>query len=130
MLTRDEFYREWIRALRSGEYVQGRGALRKDDSFCCLGVVCDIAVKHGRGLWVAPPNDRTLSIGYKDTPSSGVVSGMLPHWLASLLELENSALVQPLDMGRLAKENDSTEWTFSEIADVLELYACSIGVAL
>lgn len=50
----------WLTALRSGEYVQARGVLRthhtqaiptqpiKDgdpDRYCCLGVLCDIAVK-------------------------------------------------------------------------------------
>lgn len=34
---------KWIEALRSGEYKQGYGALRDDDdTFCCLGVLCDV----------------------------------------------------------------------------------------
>ena len=33
---------EWITALRSGDYLQGKGALRQGDSFCCLGVLADI----------------------------------------------------------------------------------------
>lgn len=38
-----KFTRQWIAALRSGGYAQGWGALRKpDDSFCCLGVACDL----------------------------------------------------------------------------------------
>jgi hypothetical protein len=32
---------KWLKALRSGDYQQGRGALRKDEAFCCLGVLCD-----------------------------------------------------------------------------------------
>ncbi len=32
----------WMDALRSGKYKQGRGYLHKDDSFCCLGVLCDV----------------------------------------------------------------------------------------
>ena len=32
-----------VKALRSGEYVQGLERLRsEDDKFCCLGVACDI----------------------------------------------------------------------------------------
>lgn len=36
---------EWVKALRSGKYKQGRGKLyqKLDDSFCCLGVLCDVA---------------------------------------------------------------------------------------
>lgn len=32
----------WIDALRSGDYKQTRGALHKEDGFCCLGVLCDL----------------------------------------------------------------------------------------
>ena len=32
----------WIAALRSGEYKQGKHQLRDGDSFCCLGVLCNI----------------------------------------------------------------------------------------
>lgn len=35
--------KKWIKALRSGKYEQGEGALRDSyDKFCCLGVACDI----------------------------------------------------------------------------------------
>ena len=37
---------KWVKALRSGEYAQGKGhfvtAGKKYDSFCCLGVLADI----------------------------------------------------------------------------------------
>ena len=34
---------KWIPALRSGDYKQGQHALRyDDDTFCCLGVACDL----------------------------------------------------------------------------------------
>ena len=34
--------KQWIKALRSGEYKQNQGALRDGDSFCCLGVLCNL----------------------------------------------------------------------------------------
>ena len=42
----------WVAALRSGEYKQGKGQLvTPDDSgeltYCCLGVLCDLAIKDG-----------------------------------------------------------------------------------
>lgn len=37
----------WLEALRSGEYPQTTGTLRDGVGFCCLGVVCDVAVKQG-----------------------------------------------------------------------------------
>lgn len=36
-----------VRALRSGKYKQGEGHLNRHDSFCCLGVLCDLAEKSG-----------------------------------------------------------------------------------
>lgn len=36
-----------ITALESGNYEQGKGVLRKNDRWCCLGVMCDLAVKDG-----------------------------------------------------------------------------------
>lgn len=43
-----ELKTQWITALRSGDYKQGRFALKnvdpgKDDVYCCLGVLCAIA---------------------------------------------------------------------------------------
>ncbi len=46
---------EWVDALRSGDYAQGGGVLRRGNNFCCLGVLCDIAVKHGV---IDAPSDR------------------------------------------------------------------------
>lgn len=30
--------KKWVKALRSGEYIQGNGTLFYDDKYCCLGV--------------------------------------------------------------------------------------------
>lgn len=45
---------ELVKRLRSGEYVQGQGALRRHadedetvDTYCCLGVMCEMAVEAG-----------------------------------------------------------------------------------
>lgn len=32
----------WVTALRSGEYAQAKGSLRRKDGYCCLGVLCDL----------------------------------------------------------------------------------------
>lgn len=39
--------REWTDALRSGEYQKARGYLRTNEGYCCLGVLCEVAVRHG-----------------------------------------------------------------------------------
>lgn len=41
-----------MQALVSDEYTQGRHSLRTGDSFCCLGVACDLYAKEtGIGNW-------------------------------------------------------------------------------
>ena len=42
-----EIKAQWVAALRSGEYEQGAGYLHRGDTFCCLGVLCDLAIKAG-----------------------------------------------------------------------------------
>lgn len=43
--------RQWVQALRSGKYLQGRNRLCQPGKtgllFCCLGVLCEIAVQNG-----------------------------------------------------------------------------------
>jgi hypothetical protein len=38
---------QWVAALRSGNYMQGKGFLHNKDenTFCCLGVLCDMYVQ-------------------------------------------------------------------------------------
>lgn len=48
-----EIKAQWLAALRSGEYKQGRHTLRvgtseaQPDQYCCLGVLCDLAQRQG-----------------------------------------------------------------------------------
>ncbi len=45
---KENIKKEWVQALRSGEIPQAHKSLGyPDGSRCCLGVLCDIAVKHG-----------------------------------------------------------------------------------
>ena len=43
---------KWKKALISGEYKQGKEVLKQlDNSFCCLGVLCDIHSKETDTSW-------------------------------------------------------------------------------
>lgn len=37
----------WVAELRSGKYSQGSTYLERDGKFCCLGVLCTLAVEDG-----------------------------------------------------------------------------------
>lgn len=39
-----ELQTNWLKALKSGQYAQGRGIMRNhDNAYCCLGVFCELA---------------------------------------------------------------------------------------
>lgn len=61
-----EIKTEWVAALRSGQYIQGRDYLhwRNQNLWCCLGVLCDIAEKHG--VVASKPSPNTLVTRFYD----------------------------------------------------------------
>lgn len=122
---------KWIDSLRSGDYKQGKGALRRlEDSYCCLGVLCEVAVKEG-----AIPAATLSTDG--DCYDYDEASAMLPmsviKWAGMRYEGEERP-PSPEDLddfegsGRYADEgtnslvyaNDSRSLTFDEIADLIE----------
>lgn len=96
-----ELKAKWITALRSGEYKQARGWLRRDDAFCCLGVLCDIS---GRGEW------RGNQFNFPDDHRLG---GLPVRW-AKEIGVGQSA------EAKLAAMNDARGASFCEIADWIE----------
>lgn len=104
--TREEVIRRWVKALRSGDYTQARGALKKIDSrgnrsFCCLGVLCDLAAKDGGQPW-----DGLNYAGASDLPPGQVMDFIAGSW-------KHDPLI------RLASDNDEG-MPFERIADRIE----------
>lgn len=118
MPVNEENMRKWVAALRSGNYKQGRGDLRKrpiNESgfvFCCLGVLCDIS---GLGEW-----DGTCYLVNGD-PYEGDLPVPVAEWLGLVpvgsdkygtdVELEDSTAINL---------NDNYGYTFEQIADAIE----------
>jgi hypothetical protein len=111
----------WIDALRSGEYEQGTDFLRrKDDTYCCLGVLCDLAIENGvdvewAGVWTGVAyvvSDNTSGLQAKASLPSAVA-----NW-AGLTAWGDDAL-DPTDTLDLPGLNDGGR-SFLEIADVIE----------
>lgn len=49
---KQEHFRRWLAALRSGDYRQTKGCLFDDQGYCCLGVACDVFHQDtGQGEW-------------------------------------------------------------------------------
>lgn len=46
-----EIKKKWCEALRSGEYEQGTLSLRHGNTYCCLGVLCDLHSRETGNKW-------------------------------------------------------------------------------
>ena len=108
----------WVNALLSGEYQQGHGALRKRDEFCCLGVLCDLAVQ---AKVIAPEtmamsDGRRKFFGYEDSDRD------LPQEVMEWAGVKDSSGVYEDAKGsdrNLAFDNDKGK-KFPEIAKIIE----------
>jgi len=116
-----EVKQKWIDALRSGEYIQGQKNLESEGKFCCLGVLCDLAVKDGVPVLVT-----------KDSRSRHVLDSV------SFTRYDGSAAVLPekvrnwaglsysdFDDWKLIEMNDGNgsgtrTYSFDQIADYIE----------
>ena len=92
-----EIKRQWLEALRSGEYKQGQCRLRteiKGSSFyCCLGVLCDLHSKATGVPWSEPDEtpylyrncdvdlplcvNKWAGIGYDKMENGEIIEGVL-----------------------------------------------------
>lgn len=106
--------RKLVAALRSGKYKQARDWLRVCDSFCCLGVACDIS---GVGEWVYHKDHRGSLWSYVAGEQSAAT--WLPRRVALLLADSMGDI--PLNGTSAASMNDEGA-TFAEIADAIEDY--------
>lgn len=124
-MNTQDVIRLWAARLRSGKYAQGHGRLRDGNNrYCCLGVLCELAVEHeiippGRpnehGSWVyGPDGEGSVNVlpaavaDWAGTDGGGSFSGdpiySLPGYAAH----------------QLWQLNDTLRWDFTKIADFIE----------
>ena len=104
-----EIKKRWLEALRSGEYEQGKDVLRRNDSFCCLGVLCDIFAKEGCSKW-DEPDDKGVRHIEND-------KGALPLCVVLWSGIKDGNPF--IDGYSLSAWNDGGK-SFKEIADIIE----------
>lgn len=114
-----EIKQRWLAALRSGEYQQAHGRLRNGDSFCCLGVLCDLHSKTTGNAW--GDDDRYFSV-------DGALPPEVQEW-SGLTDSNPDMPAPPNFIGELtiAEYNDGRlgrmclrPHTFVEIAALIE----------
>jgi hypothetical protein len=92
-------------ALESGEYKQGQMELRNGDSYCCLGVACDLYLRSKNLAW-----EKTENFSYACLRRTAYLASDVREWYG--FESENPSLGDyPSDYC-----NDVLEMTFPEIA--------------
>lgn len=105
--------KEWIAALRSGDYKQTTGWLQKAGGFCCLGIACEVYMKNFP--------DRVETLADLSYHTVGYSFDALPFVSASLptgIDLEFG--LDTLEARKLMNMNDIEKLSFNEIADYLE----------
>lgn len=118
----------WVKALRSGEYPQSTRSLQNNNGFCCLGVLCDLAMKNG---WVddarwLPPEDGAMAFSHgteygtmikSSLPSRTLLSRMFE---TSIEDIGLEAALTPLGCDQSVFQMNDHGETFAEIADAIE----------
>lgn len=115
-----EILERWIAALRSGEYKQGRQQLYNGDGYCCLGVLCELAVKDGAIRAYDKEKETLLPMFLKEWAG---VDPLVEDISQSSETFGLSLTVQPEGQHyqSLAALNDKGA-SFEQIADWLEKY--------
>lgn len=96
-----ELMDKWCNALESGCYEQGQGSLRDGDTYCCLGVLCDVMKPNG---WETE-NDTTYS--WRDNTTHKGVLGFQTRFDIGLDSRDQNTLVTMNDGGKSFDEISS-----------------------
>lgn len=119
--------REYLLDLRSGKYLQANERLRKDDSYCCLGVLCETYRRvTGQGEWVNSISGHEFDDGFGHsevgTPPRGVLewAGIESDVVSLPKVIEIDEVDEVTEYDSLVSLNDEAGYDFNQIADVIE----------
>jgi hypothetical protein len=115
-----EIKTKWLAALRSGEYKQGMGALHNiaEDSYCCLGVLCDIYAKEhqeSENVRRPHPDSGETEMFYDE---SAVAPDLIVSWAG--IQDGNPYIKVDNKYNRSVRQLNDNGKTFEEIADIIE----------
>ena len=81
----NENAQKWIDALRSGEYQQSTSRLRTGDTYCCLGVACELHRQARDDKW-----DASYGEAFTYLEAGAVLPDEVIHWLGLRIPAEFS----------------------------------------
>lgn len=108
---RKDIAEKWIKALKSGKYKQTSGYLRKDDGFCCLGVLCNLHAKEHPKIAKTQTNPNVYLGQMCVLPDS------VKQWAE--MDTDNGLIYNGKSHGCLSEMNDQGK-SFKEIAEVIK----------
>jgi len=127
----EDIKRRWVEALRSGQYRQTREQLVDHNNtlgprYCCLGVLCEIAVADG----VVRYDERDNTYVSEENPSDyndTALPWAVARWAGLPLEDEYGNFpsevpvwIEGAQTICLTTLNDGRDYNFDQIADVIE----------
>ena len=132
----------WLTALRSGEYKQATGYLKRDTGdgvgYCCLGVLCEVAVSQGVKLKLDSRSAEVGKCGISDCDvcdeANDVIEtrysfdGRISYVPQAVQDWAGLEEYNPQvgysyansDTNSLATLNDGVKLDFNQIADIIE----------
>lgn len=117
----EEIKSRWIAKLESGDYDQTTGHLNVGSGYCCLGVLCEIAVEDGIVIKQATDDDTpalyTAKIDTSDY-NEDIVPIAVMKW-AGLPSTNPDIDDEELDVNNNLAELNDNGMTFSEIANLI-----------
>lgn len=128
---KQEIKEQWITALTDETYQQGTGELRSTkDEYCCLGVLCDLAVKAGEAKWLYQSTTGWLLIPANVTleeakelgqVGSATLPGFITVWAGMAKhEYNPTVVVHDGEHISLTQANDSKNLPFNTIAELIQ----------
>jgi hypothetical protein len=121
-----EWADKWVAALRSGNYVQGQASLKQlnrhtEDavpSFCCLGVLCDLAKdsENVKAHW----EGQTMVCA--DSKNNAILPWPVQKEVGMQSQFGDLTGIKGFHNLSLPELNDKAGKSFAEIADVIEKY--------
>jgi len=110
--------KRWIKALRSGEYKQAHGRLRRwrngEESFCCLGVLADIELE---GTWATAFTDTSVLVLDDGTEVDSLLGPVHDN---SRRAVDSLSWLSREMREELVTRNDRLRRSFKRIADFIE----------
>ena len=123
-MMHEHIKRKWLDALRSGDYEQGQNYLRYRDSYCCLGVLCDLYNDEAWGFRTEDGHTHSDDNVYLHSGEATVLPKEVQEWAGlkdpnPAVVMEDKATSKRAYFDSIGQLNDGGVG-FDKIADIIE----------